>query len=50
MEKTPRPQTTKRALVLTSVVAAIVLAGVVLFFLFGDIAEPLLRPTTTTVQ
>jgi hypothetical protein len=48
MTNTTSPKMAKRALVLTLVLAAIVLAGIVLFFVFGSVAEPLAGATTTT--
>ena len=52
MVRTTFPKTAKRALVLTLVLAAMVLAGLVLFFVFGKVAEPLFSaaPTTITVS
>ncbi len=41
------PQATpRRVYVVSSVIAALILAGIVLYFAFGHVAEPLLEPLT----
>lgn len=46
MKNSASPMTAKRALALIGILAAIVLAGIVLFFVFGRAVEPILSAAT----
>lgn len=46
MDAAPQSAPQRRVFVISSTIAAVILAGVVLYFIFGHVAEPLLEPLT----